>query len=320
MAISENISAKLDTLRTAVNALNEVVAAGSDTKTLKDAVTKAVKEINSEVIAERVVALRAMPVDEMWDEYINHQFVPADSVKLDDETNRYNIITPADENHVNVRVSFPALNNDKDNNLARIPHWNTMLKVFCENLALFNSDAIGKQYVEINGDNSKLVEERKKMGPAWQPKTDGDQIFSKQDMEDMLNEVVFAIIPDSACKRMIRADYKYLSIALQSAKKRTEDIAGEIVQRSNKTMEEYLFTAIYHRKNGLPYKWQKPKEDEKAGKTTNTSHHPEQEGLPSEYLEQPDASEVKTIGMPAEEVATAEKKEPKAKKSVKKSK
>ena len=99
---------------------------------------------------------------------------------------------------------------------------------------------------------------------------------------------------------MIRADVKYLGIAIVTAKKRTADEAGEISQRSAKTMEEYLFTAIYHRLNSLPYKWQKPA-DEKASKANNSSHKPEEEGLPTEYIEQPEAGEVKTIGMPAEE-------------------
>lgn len=298
------IETRLSELRTAVETLNDTITNGGKVEEARGAVTKAVNAINGVLIADRVAVLRAMPTEEMWAEYIDHQFIPGYSAKKDKDTGLYGIVAPDAEEHDNVRVTFFALNNDAEHNLARLPQWNTMFKVLCENLALSVSKGMGHQFIAFNGDNGKLVAERKKMGEKWQPKEGSGDPFTKRDLEEMLSEVVYAIgVPTDLIKRMIYADVEFLKLGLATAKKRKDDTTGSIVQSSNLTMEDHLFTTIYHRKNKVAYEWQRAKDSVAEVKETNTTLHPEQEGMPAEYTEQPEASEVVTTTAPAEVTA-----------------
>lgn len=296
---------KLTALQEAVEALNNAIRNNGNVDAARGVAIKAVNAVNNVLIAERVAVLRGMPTIEMWAEYIDHQFIVGYSAKKNPDTGLYEIIDPEHEDAKNVRVTFFHLNNDKANNLARLPQWNTMYKVFCENLALTMSKAIGEKYIAIHGEIEGLPAQRKAMGEKWQPKEDVEDGFSKRDIEKMLTEVVYAMgVPTELIKKMIYADAEYLKTGLATAKKRTADTTGEIVQSSNLTMEDHLFTTLYHRKNKKPYSWQKPKDTiGEVKKPTNTSRKPEEEGLPAEYLEQAEAGEVITTVMTEEEVA-----------------
>lgn len=296
--MTELMTTKLSALKDAVKALNDAITEGKATKSKEEAATAALTAINNQIVTERVAALRAMPAEQMWADYLDNQFCKAYSIsKADKETGLHSIVCPTDEHAATVRVSFNVLNNDKDNNLARIPHWNTMLRIFCENVVVATASDCGREYVTRNKMSQALVDERSKMGEAWQPKSG---TFSMNALVKMLNEVVFAIIPDDACKPMIKADVKYISRGLIVAKKSKTDEAGQFAVRNMVTMEDFLFRAIYTRRNGLAYAFQNKQEKE-----SNSNRKPEEEGLPGEYIEIPEAGEVKIseVAVPAEESA-----------------
>lgn len=280
---------KLNELKEAVSALNAAISDGTNPTAKLDTAKEAVKAINAQIIEERITALRAMPVADMWVEYIDHQFCNGYALDTDKDTGRYEIRLPSAENAATVRVAFAHLDTAGER-LSRMEQWGTMLRILCENIVLWHADGMGKQYVARNEMSSKLVEARKNMGEAWQPQ---NGTFSMNSLVKMLNEVVFAIIPDDVCKPLIKADVKFLDSALIQAKKSKTDEAGQLVVRNAQTMEEFLFRAIFTRRHNLAYAFQN--KQDKESKTTDTTAHPAQEGMPNEYIVQPEAGEVKVI-------------------------
>lgn len=291
--MTKNMENKLTALKDAVNDLNAVISAGGNPTTKHEAAKEAVKAINAQIVEERIESLRAMPVEEMWPEYIDHQFCNGYALDSDKDTGRFEIRLPSDENAATVRVTFAHLDSAGDR-LSRMENWPVMVRILCENIVLHQADSMGKQYVARNEMSAKLVEARKKMGANWQPK---GGTFSMNQLVGMLNEVVFAIIPDDVCPAMIKADVKYIALGLVNAKKSRKDEAGQIAVRNSQSMEDFIFRAIYTRRNKLAYAFQNKQE-----KDTNTSNKPAEEGMPGEYIETPDAGEV-SIGDVAEPAA-----------------
>lgn len=291
---------KLNALKEAVSALNTAITDGTNPTAKLDSAKSAVKDINALIIEERITALRAMPVAEMWAEYLDHQFCNGYALDTDKDTGRYEIRLPSAENAATVRVPFAALDSAGER-LSRMEQWSMMLRILCENIVLWSADSMGKQYVARNEMSSKLVEARKNMGEVWQPQ---NGTFSMNNLVKMLNEVVFAIIPDDACKPLIKADVKYFASALIMAKKSKMDEAGQLVVRNAQSMEEFLFRAIYTRRHNLAYAFQN--KQDKESKTTDSSRHPAQEGLPKEYTEQPEGGEVTIVVEETAEEKSAE--------------
>lgn len=298
MAITANMETKLSALKDAVKVLNDATAANENTKAKEEAVKAAVREINALVVSERIDALRAMPADEMWPEYIDHQFCDAYGTVKDNETGRYSVVLPTDEKAPTVRVTFHALDTAGDR-LSRMGNWGEMLTIMCENFALFKSAEVGKEYCARNAMNAKLMEKRKAMGPAWQPRAGK---LSKNQLEAMLNEVVFAIIPDDVCGKMVKADVEFIATALVNADQRRGDVAGSFSTRNSVSMEAFLFTAIYTRRNGLAYKFQTGKKE-----SVNTQDPTKADYVPEEYADTPKAGPVTVVvsepEAPAEESA-----------------
>ena len=83
ITMTTTIETRLSELRTAVETLNDTITNGGKVEEARGAVTKAVNAINGVLIADRVAVLRAMPTEEMWAEYIDHQFIPGYSAKKD---------------------------------------------------------------------------------------------------------------------------------------------------------------------------------------------------------------------------------------------
>lgn len=291
---------KLNALKEAVSALNTAITDGTNPTAKLDSAKSAVKDINALIIEERITALRAMPVAEMWAEYLDHQFCNGYALDTDKDTGRYEIRLPSAENAATVRVAFAHLDSAGER-LSRMEQWGMMLRILCENIVLWQADSMGKQYVARNEMSSKLVEARKKMGEAWQPQ---NGTFSMNNLVKMLNEVVFAIIPDDVCKPLIKADVKYIALGLLNAKKSKTDEAGQIVVRNAQSMEDFLFRAIYTRRHNLAYAFQN--KQDKESKTTDTTAHPAQEGMPKEYIEQPEGGEVTIVAETGATEVTAE--------------
>ena len=109
--MTRNMELKLETLRNAVQEVNDVISASGNPKVKEEAVKEAVKAINDQVIAEAVEGLRSMEPSQMWPEYLDHQFVPGYAVKADKDTGKYAIIMPEEEKACKVRIPFAALDN-----------------------------------------------------------------------------------------------------------------------------------------------------------------------------------------------------------------
>lgn len=286
--MTETMTKKYKTLTAAVADLNKVISDnGNPTVKLNDA-KEAVKAINAQIADERMTALRAMPADAMWAEYLDHQFCLGYALDQNKDNGRYSIRTPEDENAATVRVSFAALDNAGDR-LSRMEQWPIMLRILCENIVIHTAKDMGDQYVSRNAMSSALVEKRKAMGPAWQPDSKGNVSMNK--LVDMLNQVVFAIIPDNVCKPMIKADVRYIAAGLISAKKSKKDEAGQLAVRNAVSMEEFLFRAIYTRRNGLAYAFQNKQEKETSAKKDPNAA----DALPSEYVETVEAGPVEVV-------------------------
>ena len=78
--MTRNMELKLETLRNAVQEVNDVISASGNPKVKEEALKEAVKAINDQVISEAVEGLRAMEPSRMWPEYLDHQFIPGYSV------------------------------------------------------------------------------------------------------------------------------------------------------------------------------------------------------------------------------------------------
>ena len=131
--MTRNMELKLETLRNAVQEVNNVISASENPKVKEEAVKEAVKAINDQVIAEAVEGLRSMEPSQMWPEYLDHQFVPGYAVKADKDTGKYAIILPEEEKACKVRIPFAALDNAGER-LSLSGSWADMLRIFCENV------------------------------------------------------------------------------------------------------------------------------------------------------------------------------------------
>lgn len=300
--MTTNMTAKYDTLKAAVADLNKVIDASGNPTVKLDAAKDAVKAINAQVVEERIADLRAMPADKMWAEYLDHQFVLGYALDQDKDTGKYSVRLPDAENAATVRVTFAALDNAGDR-LSRMEQWPVMVRILCENIVLHTAKDMGEQYVTRNAMSSALVEKRASMGPVWQPDSKGNISMNK--LVAMLNEVVFAILPDDACKPMIKADVRYIAAGLISAKRSKTDEAGQLAVRNSVSMEEFLFRAIYTRRNGLAYAFQNKQDKEASAKKDPTVA----DSKPADYVETPEAGEVKVVEesapVAAEEAAAA---------------
>ena len=285
--MTKNMETKLTALKEAVNDLNTAISAGNNPTTKLETAKEAVKAINAQIVEERIDELRKMPADQMWPEYIDHQFCKGYALDADKDTGRYGIRLPSADNAATVRVTFAALDTAGER-LSRMEQWPMMVRILCENIVLHQADSMGKQYVARNELNSKLVEARKKMGACWQPQ---NGTFSMNKLVEMLNETVFAIIPDDVCGPMIKADVKYIALGLLNAKKSKTDEAGQISVRNAQSMEDFIFRAIFTRRNHLAYAFQNKQEKESSATTK-----PADVGvLPAEYIETPEAGDVTVV-------------------------
>ena len=157
---------KLETLRNAVQEVNDVISASGNPKVKEEAVKEAVKAINDQVIAEAVEGLRSMEPSQMWPEYLDHQFVPGYAVKADKDTGKYAIILPEEEKASKVRIPFAALDNAGER-LSLSGNWADMLRIFCENVVINQSNDMGRAYAARNAMSASWMDKRSKMGAHW---------------------------------------------------------------------------------------------------------------------------------------------------------
>lgn len=294
--MTRNMELKLETLRNAVQEVNDVISASGNPKVKEEAVKEAVKAINEQVIAEAVERLRSMEPSAMWPEYLDHQFVPGYSVKTDKETGKYALVTPEEDGARSVRIPFATLDNAGER-LSKSGNWEAMLRIFCENVVINQSGEMGKAYSARNALSPKWVEKRSRMGSHWQPAANGT--ISMNSLIRMLNDLVTDLIPAEYAPEMIRADVKYIALCLCAGKKPTADEAGKIVVRNATSMETFLFRAIYTRRNRLAYMWQNKQEKEETKDTTAG------DSMPGEYTETPEAGPV-TVGETSEDASETE--------------
>lgn len=280
--MTRNMELKLDTLRNAVQEVNDVIAASGNPEVKKEALKEAVKAINEQVVAEAVERLRTLEPSEMWPEYLDHQFVPGYDAKANKDTGKYSIILPDDEGAKLVRIPYAALDAAGER-LSLTGNWEDMLRIFCENVVINQADSMGRVYAARNAMSAAFVEKRSRMGKHWQPAANGT--ISTNALVDMLNDLVTDVVPAEYAPKMIKADVKYFAVCLLSGKRPTADEAGKIVVRNSKSMEAYLFRAIYTRRNKLAYEWQN--KQEKAEKDATVA-----DSTPIEYAETPDAGSV----------------------------
>ena len=281
--MTRNMELKLETLRNAVQEVNDVISASGNPKVKEEAVKEAVKAINEQVISEHVEFLRTLEPATMWPNYLDHQFIPGYAVKADKDTGKYSIILPTEEKAVKVRIPYAALDNAGER-LSLSGNWADMLRIFCENVVINQSNDMGRAYAARNALSSAWVEKRARMGDHWQPAANGT--ISMNALVDMLNDLVTDIMPAEYAPKMIKADVKYFAVCLCAGKRPTSDEAGKIVVRNAQSMENYLFRAIYTRRNKLAYEWQNKQErDETKDQTVADS-------MPGEYVDTSDAGPV----------------------------
>ena len=293
--MTRNMELKLETLRNAVQEVNDVISASGNPKVKDEAVKEAVKAINDQVIAEAVEGLRSMEPSQMWPEYLDHQFVPGYAVKADKDTGKYAIIMPEEEKACKVRIPFAALDNAGER-LSLSGNWADMLRIFCENVVINQSNDMGRAYAARNAMSASWMDKRSKMGAHWQPAANGT--ISMNALVEMLNDLVTDIVPVEYAPKMIKADVKYFALCLCSGKRPTADEAGKIVVRNAQSMENYLFRAIYTRRNKLAYEWHNKQErDETKDQTVVDS-------MPGEYVETPEAGPVSVVGAAEPETET----------------
>ena len=294
--MTRNMELKLETLRNAVQEVNDVISASGNPKVKEEALKEAVKAINDQVISEAVEGLRAMEPSRMWPEYLDHQFIPGYSVKADKDTGKYAITMPDEEKASKVRIPYAALDNAGER-LSLSGNWADMLRIFCENVVINQSNDMGRAYAARNAMSSSWMEKRSRMGAHWQPAANGT--ISMNALVDMLNDLVTDIVPAEYAPKMIKADVKYFALCLCAGKRPTSDEAGKIVVRNAQSMENFLFRAIYTRRNKLAYEWQNKQEREET-KDLSVA-----DSMPGEYVETPDAGPV-TVPETAEATAETE--------------
>ena len=284
--MTRNMELKLETSRNAVQEVNEVISASGNPKTKEEALKKAVDAINEQVIEEAVARLRAMEPSQMWPEYLDHQWIPGYSAKPDKDSGKYAIIMPEEEKAKNVRIPFAALDNAGER-LSLTGNWADMLRIFCENVVISQSNDMGRAYAARNAMSASWMEKRSKMGAHWQPAANGT--ISKNALVDMLNDLVTDIVPAEYAPKMNKADLKYFILSLCSGKTPTTNEAGKIAVRNAPSMEKFLFTAIYTRRNKLAYAFQNKQEREET-KDLSVA-----DSMPGEYVETPDAGPVSVV-------------------------
>ena len=292
--MTRNMELKLETLRNAVQEVIDVISASGNPKVKEEALKEAVKAINEQVVAEAVEGLRAMEPSCMWPEYLDHQFIPGYSVKADKDPGKYAITMPDEEKASKVRIPYAALDNAGER-LSLSGNWVDMLRIFCENVVINQSNDMGRAYAARNAMSSSWMEKRSRMGAHWQPAANGT--ISMNALVDMLNDLVTDIVPAEYAPKMIKADVKYFALCLCAGKRPTSDEAGKIVVRNAQSMENFLFRAIYTRRNKLAYEWQNKQEREET-KDLSVA-----DSMPGEYVETPDAG---PVTVPETVEATAE--------------
>ena len=233
--MTRNMELKLETLRNAVQEVNDVISASGNPKVKEEAVKEAVKAINDQVIAEAVEGLRSMEPSPD----VAGVSGPPVRARLCRESGqgyrKYAIILPEEEKASKVRIPFAALDNAGER-LSLSGNWADMLRIFCENVVINQSNDMGRAYAARNAMSASGMDKRSKMGAHWQPAANGT--ISMNALVEMLNDLVTDIVPVEYAPKMIKADVKYFALCLCSGKRPTADEAGKIVVRNAQAMEK----------------------------------------------------------------------------------
>ena len=285
MVMSAVMQEKYNDLRNAVNAVNETVNAGGNIEAFVKSVTEATTAINAQIIRERVTALRGMEEKQMWDEFLDHQFIKGYAIDVNKETGLRTIVTPVDDGAKSLRVTYSALNSVGEK-LVRNAEFKALERILHENIVRFKSADMGKEWVARNENDVELAKKRKTMGTLWRVNPD---TMSKRKLVEMANEVLFAMLPDYVLgeiagkegeyKGLLKVDVTYLVDAIVKQDDNKEDGAGKYKVRNVATLENSLMTAAYTRRNNLAYKFQasaKGSEGEILDMTTNAVEQEEQ--------------------------------------------
>lgn len=219
-------------------------------------VTSFVVCANDAIRLARLKALKAMPYQSAYADYLKDQSVKGYAIKEGEEDNSF---TLAEEESICLDaydffsyVSSPAEKQGLINACC----------ILCDNVARFvtNSD---NEKATIVGASLKpdYVEMRKKHG--WGGKV------SKNSLTSELNDVARLLAGDNA-PTMIKADVTYLIHGIIQSRN-DMNCAGRFIKRDEKTVIRFVFRAMYTRANKLAYSFQDKTMNGKEDKKTETA-------------------------------------------------
>lgn len=234
--------------------VNADVAEGRDPKDNLDLLKVALRQWNTALLEARQREFAAMPIIEMFKEFINNPTAPAHRVALGKNSKLYEIRDAVSY------VTFSGL--DAANTTRQIcprKDWAALVRIFRYNIVRFSVRDDGKlstAVIELTARDKSLSHE---MG--W------DVTPTMRTLNDQLNEVTRAIIPGEICPRlMARADLKQLMRAVLPEDGKMHDT--KVLIRNLATFEQKLFAVIKTRTNNgtYVYKDEQKSEDEDAAK------------------------------------------------------